>query len=521
MTTYSSSVEDCCENKNYAGVPSPCCITNNRCINMSETNCNKINGVKCSSIPGPSPPSPPSPGPSPPSPGPSPPSPGPTTLKYLDFNELNNPKSYYNNLPNIQISKVTGMKSMDDILAKNVSEWHPYTCNPYIPDVGGLTVDAFCPPLVDTEKKVWYANIPPYQSKYLQNYNIFSPFINPTNTGDTSKGLGPFKLNSDSNPPVYSAIVSYNLDSGGSPAACSPPPTPPAGVPVSCQVNVIPKFNTQGGKFGPIQNGDFVFFTTIQSAQNWSGPGPGRILPADTYLLFIYNRNQPGNGKILLSGWKMLLQDSKSGPLTDNNGDFIGKDVSIDFALCNPTCPSINNCGECTPILSPGPSPGPTPPRPPSPDSITPCYNNLNIKKCFKCNGTTCSPDNEHGQFPMMTGPKKYLYCNDTCPLCSAWGVGHKGTPLRTCEEAKNHSEELTCSQLPSKDHYITQITSLGCTKDQAATQWNNFNSCLCGAAPVPPGKNPGKGLSVPVIIIISLAVLLVVGILLYLLFRK
>ena len=175
-------------------------------------------------------------------------------------------------------------------------------------------------------------------------------------------------------------------------------------------------------------------------------------------------------------------------------------------------CKNISGARVCP--KSPGPSPGPSPapPAPPAPPGPAP------PAPRSRCDGANCFRD-ENGQFPMKGPAGQTLHCKDMCPLCPT----PYGSSVKTCTEFKNppSGSKPTCSQLPNKDQYITQITSLGCTKDQAITQWNNFNSCLCGAAPTPPGKNPGKGLSVPVIIIISLAALLVVGILLYLLFRK
>ncbi len=83
------------------------------------------------------------------------------------------------------------------------------------------------------------------------------------------------------------------------------------------------------------------------------------------------------------------------------------------------------------------------------------------------------------------------------------------GGKALTCAELKKY---ISCAKLmPSKQYKDQLIRKEKCSKDQADAQWNNVHSCLCGE----------KGLSVPVIIIISVAGAVVLGVVIYLLARK
>ncbi len=84
------------------------------------------------------------------------------------------------------------------------------------------------------------------------------------------------------------------------------------------------------------------------------------------------------------------------------------------------------------------------------------------------------------------------------------------GDKVATCAELKKFA---SCAQLVTLNDYQTKLKALGCSKDQADAQWNNVHSCLCG--------EKEKGLSVPVIIIISVAGAVVLGVVIYLLARK
>ena len=287
------------------------------------------------------------------------------TVKYLDFTNINTPTTNPNN-PNIQISKIAGMKSMDNQLAQFVSGWQNNQCSSHktysmttFPlDNPGETVNAFCPPLVDTKNKKWYSNIDSLTSQSIVNYNIFSPFINPDAFGDTSKGLGPFTfMDKVAGTSMYHATISYNLESGD--------PVPPRCAEVSndgnCSVQFYNKFDPSGGDFGNIQKDYCVFSTLIQSAHNWGSAGPAMWQNPYTYRIYIYHEKPTGD-KLPLSGWKMLLIDS-SGPIKTPNKEFVGKDITIEFALCNGTCAPIN-CTECTPVSTSPPlrPSGPSPP---------------------------------------------------------------------------------------------------------------------------------------------------------------
>ena len=85
--------------------------------------------------------------------------------------------------------------------------------------------------------------------------------------------------------------------------------------------------------------------------------------------------------------------------------------------------------------------------------------------------------------------------------------------PGKTCADVK---AQTNCAKMPALNEYQSKMVAAGCSKKQANSQWNNFQSCLCG------GPSSGKkGLSVPVIIIISVAGAVVLGVVIYLLARK
>ena len=81
-----------------------------------------------------------------------------------------------------------------------------------------------------------------------------------------------------------------------------------------------------------------------------------------------------------------------------------------------------------------------------------------------------------------------------------------------------NNKPPTTCKNLISKQNWIDSSVKLNrCSKEQASAQWTNVKNCLCYGT----GPSSSKGLSVPVIIIISVASVAVVSLVIYLLMRK
>ena len=80
----------------------------------------------------------------------------------------------------------------------------------------------------------------------------------------------------------------------------------------------------------------------------------------DPQMIWVSHSKTPGSS-FPLNSWKLQLvndtRDLKSISFT----------ATVDFQLCNPTCPPITDCGDCTVFPKQGPSPSPTPGPSPSP----------------------------------------------------------------------------------------------------------------------------------------------------------
>ena len=278
---------------------------------------------------------------------------------YLDFAAINTPTT---NLPkqNIQISKITGMGKMVSQLSmgtdqkKKCDRFSTYTSTIYPSGDKQFNVNAFCSPLADINNSKWYSNT---QNENLQNYNIFSPFINPDNTGNTSKGLGPFTSLGNN---MYQAIVGYNLEYAADPTVGAPLCAGASkNPPVQCFVSVWTSWPAGAKGFGDIEQGDFVFSAPLPGMSNWPDP-PGEAYPSTHYTnelqnggyIYIYHKG-PVAGLLPPSGWKMNLRNA-AGIINDTKGVAIGEGVSIEFAVCNSTCPSINVKTNYTPVSSQG-----------------------------------------------------------------------------------------------------------------------------------------------------------------------
>ena len=165
----------------------------------------------------------------------------------------------------------------------------------------------------------------------MKNFSVFSCLIN-----DPEKGLGPFSFlgGKSGNWAAAATVTTKFLSSPND----------------KLKFVNLTMVNKVSAKETNLTEGDWVF---IQGDIQVNGKN---------YMLYVSHPKTTDNS-FPLSSWKLQL-------VNDTNNNVWGPisfTATVDFQLCNPTCPPITDCGDCTVFPKQGPSPGPSPSPTPGP----------------------------------------------------------------------------------------------------------------------------------------------------------
>ncbi len=185
-----------------------------------------------------------------------------------------------------------------------------------------------CPPLAEEDQQRWYEEFWSGGAG-LTVWNVFSAFIN-----DSRNGLGPFTQSPDSKGQLLASVTIPKI-------------APPDIKPIFVNLMMV---NKDLAEESNLKEGDWLFVQEIVYVD------PSR----DPQMIWV-SHPKTTDSSFPLNSWKLqLLNDIR-------NLKSISFTATVDFQLCNPTCPPITDCGDCTVFPKQGPSPGPTPKPSPKP----------------------------------------------------------------------------------------------------------------------------------------------------------